>query len=474
LSDDDGFGPVQRGGGYSPRGIDVNPKPRPSSGRDAYQRYGAAEEPDDTGPGFGPPSKGRAKRVRLPRFRKVLKWLLILLLVVVLAFVIMGVAAALSANSKITRVEVDGLRPAVGQRNILLVGSDNRDELTRRQRRRLNTFGDSEGSRTDTILLLSVQGSNAAMLSFPRDLWVQRCDGTSGRINAAYGIGGASCLVRTVSELSDIPVTHYMEVNFLGFNDIVNAVGGVRICLDRPIKDADAHIDLPKGCQRLNGRESLGFVRVRKIDNDLGRIGRQQQFIKALARKVARPSTVLNPPRLFETGNAVGSALTANKQLGVLDLVALGRAGTAMASNDVPTFAVPGTPTFIGGAAVLDVDEQEASRLFRSFRDGSVLRQSPADVRPEDIELEVRNGAGVPGLASEVARAMSERGFTVTEVGNADPTNRTIVQYTAGNRAKALVVARQAPGGEVDIREVSGGPDVALILGRDARGFADQ
>ena len=471
MSDDDGFGPVQRGGGYSPRGIDVNPKPRPASGRDAYERYGApAEAPQGDG-GFAPPSKGRAKRVRLPRFRKVLKVALIVLLVVVLAFVIMGVAAALSANSKITRVDIEGLRPAAGQRNILLVGSDNRDELTRKQRRRLNTFGDSEGSRTDTILLLSVKGSNAAMLSFPRDLWVERCDATQGRINAAYGIGGGSCLVRTVSELSDIPITNYLEVNFLGFNEIVNAVGGVRMCLERPIQDADAHIDLPEGCQRLNGREALGFVRVRKIDNDLGRIGRQQQFMKALARKIARPSTVLNPPRLFATGNAVGSALTADEGTAVMDLAALGRAGAAMANSDVPTLAVPGTATFIAGAAVLDVDEQQAERVFKSFRDGSVLNQSAEDVEPEDVEMEVRNGAGAPGLASEVARAMTDRGFKVTAVGNADETNRTVVQYTAGNRAKALLVARQAPGGEVDIREVGGGPPVALVLGRDARGM---
>ncbi|MBW3550321.1 MAG: hypothetical protein KY442_05680, partial [Proteobacteria bacterium] len=86
-------------------------------------------------------------------------------LVIALGFVIMVAAAGLSANSKITRVDIDGLRPAAGQRNILLVGSDNRDELTRRQRRRLNTYGDSEGNRTDTILLLSIKGSNAAMLS---------------------------------------------------------------------------------------------------------------------------------------------------------------------------------------------------------------------------------------------------------------------------------------------------------------------
>lgn len=462
MTNDDGFGPVQRGGGHSPRGVDVNPKPRPRSRPDAYSQHGAEE-------GFPPPERGRAKKIRPGGMRRGLRIVALILLVLILAALATGVAAALSANSQIDRINVKGLQPVQGgQRNILLVGSDQREGMTKAQRRRLGT-GRTGGNRTDTILLLSIKGSRAAMLSFPRDLYVQRCDGTQGRINAAYGIGGPSCLVRTVSELSGIPITQFLEVDFLGFHDIVQAVGGVRMCLKEPISDDDANIDLDKGCQRLNGKESLGYVRVRKIDNDLGRIERQQRFMRNLAREIAQPSTVFNPVRLFSTGNAVGSALTADRGLGLTDLVSLARAGAAMGEGSFPQFAVPATNTFVGAAAVLDVTESEAEPLFQSFRDGSVLQARTADnLKPEDVALEVRNGAGTPGLAGAAAEQLEQRGFTVTNVGNADTIDQTVVRYTEGNEAEAELVAAQAPAGAAETELADGGPDVVLILGRDA------
>ena len=459
MTDDDGFGPPVRGGGaHSPRGVDINPQPRPRSRADAYTERGPEE-------GFGPPA-GRTRPAGAKR-RRPLRIILIVLLVILLAIIGMGIAVALSANGKITRIGVKGLQPVSGgQRNILLVGSDDREGLTAKQRKVLGT-GHFEGNRTDTILLLSINGSRGAMLSFPRDLFVERCDGTSGRINAAYGIGGPSCLVETVSKVSDIPITHYMEVDFLGFHDIVEAVGGVRLCLDEAIKDQDAHIDLPKGCQRLNGKESLGFVRVRKIDNDLGRIERQQRFMKELAKQAARPSTVLNPVKLFSTANAVGSVLTADKGLGVLDLAALARAGAAMGSTKFPTMAVPADPASIGGAAVLVVNEKAATPIFNSFLDGSVLDAVTSELAPEDVSLEVRNGAGVPGLAQAAADELAERGFEVTGIGNAPSTKSTVVRYTEGNEEQAALVAEQAPGA-AELRAVPKGPPVVLILGEDA------
>ena len=466
MTNDDDFGPVQRGGGFSPRGVDVNPRPRPRSRPEAYTEHGPAEEG-----GFAPPQQGRHRRVRAPRGRRVGKIILLTLLIAILAVAGIGVAAALSANSKIERINVKGLQPAGGgQRNILLVGSDGREDMTKAQRRRLGT-GNFDGTRTDTLLLLSIEGSRGAMLSFPRDLYVERCDGTSGRINAAYGIGGPSCLVRTVSALSDIPVTNYMEVDFLGFHDIVQAVGGIRMCLKEPISDADAHIDLPKGCQRLNGKESLGYVRVRKIDNDLGRIDRQQRFMKELAKEIAQPSTVLNPSRLFSTGNAVGEALTADKGTGVVDLAALARAGTAMGKTDFPQFAVPATNAFVGGASVLDVTESEAEPLFASFRDGSVL-DLVGQVSPEDVTVTVLNGAEMPGLAGAAAEELAGRGFAIGNVGNTDTVAETVVRYTEGHEQEAELVAQQSPFGKAATKLVGRGPDVVLVLGRDAAAAA--
>jgi LCP family protein required for cell wall assembly len=132
---------------------------------------------------------------------------------------------------------------------------------------------------------MTIQGGRTALLAFPRDLLVTRCDGSTGRINVAEAIGGPSCLVQTVRELSGIDVQHYLRVTFGGFVDVVDAVGGVELCLEEPIDDRDAGIDLPAGCQVLEGPDALGYVRVRKIDDDLGRIQRQQRFLQALARR---------------------------------------------------------------------------------------------------------------------------------------------------------------------------------------------
>ncbi|MDX1621682.1 MAG: LCP family protein, partial [Nitriliruptorales bacterium] len=214
-------------------------------------------------PRWGPTQTGGRERRPV---RTTLKWLGIVLAVLA----IYAIATAAYASSQIERVDVDGLLRGGGPLNLLVVGSDSRENLTPEERNELNT-GSAPGQRTDTIFVMQISGGDVALLAFPRDLYVERCDGSQGRINAAMAIGGPGCLVETVSQLSGIPIDDYLEVQFLGFRDIVNAVGGVEMCLDRAIQDDDAGIDLPAGCQVLDGRQALGYVRVRKIDSDLER-----------------------------------------------------------------------------------------------------------------------------------------------------------------------------------------------------------
>ena len=301
-----------------------------------------------------------------------------MVLLLALALVLVsGLGLMAYASARVERVPVQGLTSAAGRMNILVVGSDSREGMTPEEQRELGT-GSVGGKRTDTIFVLSVQGQKAAMLSFPRDLYVTRCDGTSGRINAAFTTAdGPSCLVQTVRQFSGIDITHYLEISFLGFRDIVDAVGGVNIYLEQPISDASAHIDLPAGCNHLDGRDALGFVRVRKIDDDLGRISRQQYFLRQLARAAASPSTVVNPVRLFGTAGAVADALIADEDFGPVDMVRLGLGARGIAGGSLPSFTVPATPQTIGGAAVLVPNDAEASPLFASFRDGSVFVDPP-------------------------------------------------------------------------------------------------
>jgi LCP family protein required for cell wall assembly len=381
--------------------------------------------------------------------------------------VLYGLGALLYTSSRVTRDPVEGLSRG-NVYNVLVTGSDSRADLTRRQQRQLNVGRDIGGIRTDTIFVLSIRGGRTAMLAFPRDLFVTRCDGSSGRINGATSIDGTSCLVETVSQLSGLPIRHTVQINFRGFRDVVNAVNGVELCLDRPISDRDAGIDLPEGCQQLNGVDALGYVRVRKIDNDLERIKRQQQFLKALAGEIATPATVLNPIRLYGTAGAVGGALTADDSLSSLDMLRLAIGARGVAGGKIIAETVPATPATVGGASVLEVTRPAADTLFERFRSGAIFDDVPAsdrEVAPEDVEVAVLNGSGVSGLAGRTADQLEALGFTVRDVGNAEPTKTTVVRHPPGQDAEARLVAEQMPGGDVAIEEDAGVGVVTLVLG---------
>jgi LCP family protein required for cell wall assembly len=405
---------------------------------------------------------------RYRRRRNIPARIAVTLLVIVALVALYGLGALFYASSRITREPVRGLQRG-DVYHVLVTGSDSRENLSREQRNELNT-GSAGGERTDTIFVLSVQGSRAAMLAFPRDLFVERCDGSQGRINAATTIDGQGCLVETVSQLSGLPIRHAIKIDFLGFREVVDATEGVDVCLDRPIADRDAGIDLPAGCQRLRGSDALGFVRVRKIDDDLGRIQRQQQFLKALAKEVAQPSTVLNPFRFYGVAGAMGGALHADEGLSSVDLIRLGLGARGIANGRIATETVPAVPANVGGAAVLQVSQPDADNVFERFRSGAIFDEVPSGgdaVAPEDVELDVLNGSGIEGLAGQTAEALEARGFTVREVGNAPATTTTVVRHPEGQEAEARTVAAQAPGGDVAVEADDSVDVVTLILGSE-------
>lgn len=386
MTGDDGWGPVERGGGNA--GPTVPPAPP------------RAPEPRDPG-GFGPVQRGRA-RPRLPTPGRTdpgapprpargtpRRWgrgLVAAVLGVILVTAGTATALGVYTSSQITRVAVGGLSGGAGQMNVLVVGNDSRAGLTGEELQELGTEAIG-GERTDTIFLLSISGGRAAMLAFPRDLLVTRCDGSRGRINGAYAQGGPACMADTVTQLSGIALTHYVEVNFLGFIQIVDAVGGVSVFFDEPFVDRPAGIDLPAGCLQLNGRQAIGYVRARTAGGDLGRIARQQRFVAELAAEVTQPSTLLNPVRLFSVGAAAGQSVTASENLGTLALLRLARAGRGFAGAGLATYTVPADPARVGGAAVLVPDDAEAEALFAQFRDGTVLRPAPEpDAGPAEPE----------------------------------------------------------------------------------------
>ncbi len=307
------------------------------------------------------------RRARRPPALRLLR-----LLAVLMAVLLVGLP--LAVHLLLPRETVTGLAGASRPLHVLITGSDSREDLSAQERIELTTGG-AAGERADTILLLTIDGTRVGLLSFPRDLSVTRCDGSVGRINGALAIGGPSCLVETVRRLSGIPIQHHVTVTFGGFRDVVDAVGGVELCLAKPLRDRSAGIDLPAGCQVLDGRDALGYVRVRKPDSDFARIERQQAFLRALAGELLSPSLIVQPWRLVPAVIGVARAVRVDERMGPVDLARMAVGLRTLGSGDVVRATVP-ADGFRGpsGAALQRIREQEAAALFLGFTDGSLLR----------------------------------------------------------------------------------------------------
>lgn len=241
-----------------------------------------------------------------------------------------------AAASELARYEKE--RPTALVRdaqNILLIGSDSRagDRNGRYGR-------DSGAGRSDTVILLHLAADRrgATAVSLPRDLMVdvpscRRADG--GRtapvftmFNYAFASGGSACTIRTVEKMTDIRIDHHVVVDFRGFQEMVDAVDGVQVCLKEPIDDKDARVRLPAGRVTLDGEQALGYVRARKSlgdGSDTDRMERQQRFLGALLGKARSDGVLLNPAKLYPVLDAATSSLTTDRGLaslrGLYDLV---------------------------------------------------------------------------------------------------------------------------------------------------------
>lgn len=258
-------------------------------------------------------------------------------------------------------------RPASGRGTTwLLVGSDSRQGLTVEQQQALATGGDIGNGRTDTILLVHVPafGSDTptTMVSIPRDSYVPIPGYGRDKINSAFAMGGAPLLAQTVEQATGLRLDHFVEVGFSGFAVVVDALGGVTICPAAPISDPLAGIDLPAGCQKLDGRTALGYVRTRATPRaDLDRMVNQRQFMSVLLHRAASPAVWLNPWRWYSVPHASADALTVDDGDHVWDLARLGWA----LRGSTTTLTVPiGEFTGSDSGSVAVWDHGTAAELF--------------------------------------------------------------------------------------------------------------
>jgi LCP family protein required for cell wall assembly len=356
---------IRRDPGYQPPSTPGRPPPPPRKPPQPPTPVRPSARRRPPGPPPARPDKPRLRRKRA--WGQVISLSLVITLLLIGAGILGGALWMETALHR-ERVLVDYPgRPASGRGTTwLLVGSDSRQGLTIEQQQALATGGDIGNGRTDTMLLVHVPALGSStpttMVSIPRDSYVPIPGYGRDKINAAFAMGGAPLLAQTVEQATGLRLDHYVEVGFSGFAVVVDALGGVTMCPAAPISDPLAGIDLPAGCQKLDGRNALGYVRTRATPRaDLDRMVDQRQFMAALLHRAASPVVWLNPWRWYSVPHATADALTVDQGDHVWDLARLGWA----LRGSTTTLTVP-IGEFTGGdsGSVVVWDHDRAAQLF--------------------------------------------------------------------------------------------------------------
>jgi LCP family protein required for cell wall assembly len=283
--------------------------------------------------------------------------------------------------------------------NYLIVGSDTREGLSREEIKRLKVGGTdvAAGKRSDTMLLIHIskKRDKAAIISIPRDSYalIPEHNNSQGKlipaayskINSAYNWGGAPLLIETLENMSDLRIDHYVELNFVGFVRMVDALGGVEICTKKDINDPKSHLTLPAGTHVLDGIDSLKFVRTRVFDGlgDLGRMKRQQEFAGAMLRKATSAGVLLNPVKMVDFINSALDSVVTDEGLSQGDLLTLGKQLRNLSASNVRTLTIPlkyYNYNKNGVSAAVLWDPVLASELFERIKNDEALIE---EVRPD-------------------------------------------------------------------------------------------
>ncbi|MFJ2598257.1 LCP family protein [Streptomyces erythrochromogenes] len=374
---------------------------------------------DSSGIPGGSDAAGGERRPPRNRRRRLLRWIGLGLTLLVLVGAATGwwlynkldgnITEDTSAAAELERYERE--RPAhlaTGAQNILLIGSDSRSGKGNAG------YGADKGTqRSDTTILLHLPQDrrSATAVSIPRDLMAEipsclqpdgsRTGASFAQFNWAFEWGGAACTIRTVEKLTGIRIDHHMVIDFSGFKRMVDAVGGVEVCLKEPIDDVQAKLKLPAGLQTLRGEQALGFVRARHSlgnGSDTERMERQQQFLGSLVKKVQSNGVLLNPTRLYPLLDAATSSLTTDPGLASLrNMYELVRGVRGIPTHRITFLTVPRRP-YAPNPNRDELVEPDAERLFRQLRE-----DEPVTVTPPEATTSA--AARAPGTAAPTPAA---------------------------------------------------------------------
>lgn len=361
---------------------------------------------------------------RRPTWRRVVLWTALALCVVLVAAVGTAYGYYTSLRNGMAEHDIgaslddEERPPKLGEDvTILLIGSDGRDDDNA-------DYGYFEGERSDSLMLahISPTQERVTAINFPRDSLVQlpECDpyegteGTSGyygMINAALFHGGPPCVVRTIESLTGIRVDHMVHIDFVGFRDMVDAVGGVDICVPEPLRDERAKLDIDAGEQTLDGEEALAFVRARYEigdGSDAGRIDRQQMFLAAFADQVLSSDVLSRPSQLLPLLEAVSEHVGVDSDLGLDRMASIATTTADLDLRDINFYTVPSWPA-PGNPNRVIWNEAKAEVLFEAVAgdepiDESLLIDADPESRdaPEEAGEEDEEQAPSPSFPAEV------------------------------------------------------------------------
>ena len=391
--------------------------------------------------------------------------------------------------------------------NYLVLGSDSRAGLTEEEQARFGSNEEIGGeNRADTIMLVHTDPAleKAIVLSFPRDLWVRIPGRGSDKINSAFagGVhrGGPRLMAQTVSNLTGLRIDHYLYVDLRGFQRVVDTLGGVDMCVpaynvntpgwlaapsetgeltevyyEEPgrIVDPLAGLDIEPGCQHLEGTQALAYVRTRHLPcdsiPDFSRIGRQQQFLRAVINQMLKPGQIARAPGLVSP--VLGSL---RRDAGLLpgDLVYLAGQLRGVDTGAVEFRSVPGVAGWQGTKSVVEMDPS-ARRLFAAIRDGrpiggvgtQLVNTPPSEANTSVVVIDGDHG----GAAAEVESMLSTAGFDIApgirdEAESPVDPDRAAIVFRPGADAYAQVVSTYFPGLRVVESGRLDGADVAIVV----------
>lgn len=316
-----------------------------------------------------PPSRSpRIPRAHLPA-RRVFKWALTVLVIFVIAW---PLYLWYLVDSQLNRVDALSALPASEGETWLIAGSDQRSDGSDGGVKQPWV----QGARADSIMLLRKVNGVAELVSLPRDTAVEIPGHGLNKLNASYAFGGPKLLVKTVEGVSGVKVDHYVEVTMGAVTQLVDAAGGVELCLDYDVADADSALKWKSGCHQADGATALAFSRMRHQDprGDIGRAERQRQVVSKLSRTLITPSTFLNPLKQRNLANAGASNLTCDSDSGAWALGKMLFAYRSASSNNltgVPPIAKMAYYRGGHGAMVL-LDQQKTPGFWSAFKKGTL------------------------------------------------------------------------------------------------------